>query len=694
MLRSGRIAASLGLVLAAGCSSPAKPTIEIHADGDAYSLVTSFVDLVPYQPIKVLDSADPAAEIASSNASDDDFAIAVISDLTDCTECYRLERSGVRGGYIVHGDAPLGVQYGLAAMFEQLGFRFFHPFDTFVPDPPTAPTTDDGFDLTFTPEIARRGLHLHTLHPIEPFYAFWQPSEEHLAEARRIVDWIVKNRGNYVQWVALDDIERDPATATAWRDYTRQLLDLIHGRGLEAGIGIQLFGQSNLQQGFDLIDDEDGDPTPRQEMEQRYPILADLGFDSISLSFGEFFGEDPDVFIQNVDLAYDVLQEQAPGTRMTATIHVGNSPDQRIDYQGENIIYYFLVKWANPAIVPWIHTVMYYDLFEDAGGAYHHDDFSEHRAYLLERLDAGEPVGYHPETAYWVAFDNSVPTYLPLYIRSRWLDLDQIRAATTGALDEQVLFSSGWEWGYWQNDYAALRMSYHLPTDWRDEVVEMMAPFGDAGSQMAAAIDDLAAAQHDALIEQRLAPYLAGRDFYIDVGDQVGIVSQPDRVLFEEVAAMSPTELDAFTSTVLDPLTTLRDRFGEIYAVVDRIEAGGPARIWRDELRDGLAVDTARLRFVCALYQAAAALARGDATDALLAEADDAFAAGRTAVDRRHQHLHYPNPELLLTTNTNATYYQFGYLKQADEMCYWDRERAQLRNLVDGTDDAIPTCVF
>jgi hypothetical protein len=64
---------------------------------------------------------------------------------------------------------------------------------------------------------------------------------------------------------------------------------------------------------------------------------------------------------------------------------------------------------------------------EDAGGAYAHDTFDEHRAFLEENLAAGETVGYFPETAFWVAFDNSGPTYLPLYVRSRWTDLAAFR---------------------------------------------------------------------------------------------------------------------------------------------------------------------------------------------------------------------------------------------------------------------------
>ena len=77
------------------------------------------------------------------------------------------------------------------------------------------------------------------------------------------------------------------------------------------------------------------------------------------------------------------------------------------------------------------------------------------------------PVAYFPESAYWVAFDNSVPTYLPMYIRSRWLDMFEIKTQSEenghATLTDHTLFSSGWELGYWQNDVATLRMNWSIP---------------------------------------------------------------------------------------------------------------------------------------------------------------------------------------------------------------------------------------
>ena len=51
-----------------------------------------------------------------------------------------------------------------------------------------------------------------------------------------------------------------------------------HAHGVKTGIAFQLFGASNLQLAYDLIDDDTGDPVP--EMERRLHVLLDgNGFD-------------------------------------------------------------------------------------------------------------------------------------------------------------------------------------------------------------------------------------------------------------------------------------------------------------------------------------------------------------------------------------------------------------------------------
>ena len=196
---------------------------------------------------------------------------------------------------------------------------------------------------------------------------------------------------------------------------------------------------------------------------------------------------------------------------------------------------------------------MYYDLYEDAGGAYLHEDFSEHRAFLEERIAAGQPVGYFPESAYWVAFDNPVPLYNPLYARARLLDL-----ARLPGLSDHVVFSSGWEWGYWQGDLASLRGAWGMYGLAEGEKAEpaadaartaaffddMYAPLGEAGAALARAAAEVAEIQHRRLLLVRLAPWMAGRDAFMDAGDGQGVIAQPDRATEAEILAMDAAARD------------------------------------------------------------------------------------------------------------------------------------------------------
>nr|MBA3540779.1 hypothetical protein [Deltaproteobacteria bacterium] len=516
--------------------------------------------------------------------STSDFQIILVDDAAIPLEGFRIEPDGT-GIWRVHTHDVLGAQYGAAAALENLGIRFRHPFDTYVPAlGQDAIINAEG--VTHQPEVRVRGFQLHTLHPLEGYFAFWEPGPGNASDARRTIDWLIKNRGNFLQWVALDDIN-DPAVHEKWKAHTRALLDYAHARGIRVGLNIQLFGQSNLQYAFDLSDDRSGTIPLADEIAARLPlVVTDLPFDVYALSFGEFFNAESQKFIDSVNEVQRQLATLAPAAEMHGVVHVGE--EQRITFMGEDLIYYFLVKFASPAIIPDIHTVMYYNLFEDAGGAYHHANFTEHLDYLESRMCADQKAAYFPETAYWVAFDNSVPQWNPLYVRSRWLDLHTLKQRPCWPLDEHLIFSSGWEWGFWLNDVTALRGSYTVP----DQVTTLLTDALPADT--AAATAQVIDAQHEALIVKRLAAYLAGRDIAIDSGDVAGIVSQPDRITFADLVASADP---AFGTTVMAPLATYAD-------ALDAIALPARADRWAAEVVDGLAIDRVRARFVLETYGA------------------------------------------------------------------------------------------
>lgn len=607
----------------------------------------------------------------------------------DCTECFALEVLGRTPDEIqvkVRGGAPLGLQYGLYQVLEDAGYRFFSPWRTHTPsrvDPGaltahlTAQATADA-----TPLLARRGLHLHTLHPIEGLYDFWLGGETD--RARRVLDWIVRSRGNYVQWVGLADIKDDPSRYAQWETKTRALLSAAHARGLEVGINALVFAGSSLQNAY-VVDTE-------ASIER----LLDLPFDVLNLSFGEFVGQDPAVFVETVQSLERQIHAMRPDVEVTATVHVGNYDRLWVDYQGAHLLYYFLVQFVT-GVTPWVHTVMYFNLVEPTVGAYLHDDFGDHRRFLYDRLERAAPVAYFPESAYWIAFDDSVPVFLPIYQRSRWLDI--VRMAQAAGVDPSsptrtttipaghVIFSSGWEWGYWQTDALTLRQSFAPTSTWWAPLADLFAPLGDAGAPAAQAVRRLGEAQRRFLIGHGLAPYFAALDFYVEMGHLGGIIAQPDRILVDEVAHLDPGAQGHFRQEVLEPLGTFAEALRQI-----RDDAHGPLAGAEDpvlaELWDGLQVDALRAEFVHAIYQAAL-----DGDPDALDEARGLLDQAEAVVTHRHAHLAYPDPDTLTAPGDNPTIYPFGYLRQADTLCLWRRELIKAENALDAGNRDVPWCI-
>lgn len=665
------------LVLLAACGDNIRGNISIAVApdrGDWEPAIAEMIEMTPYRGLTL--------------GAGGDYRIELVEDAAIPAEGYRLEAAG-EDRIVVHANDVLGAQYGTAAALEALGFRFRHPLDPYVPRAPELRAFDEE---VHKPQIRVRGYQLHTLHPTEAYFAFWEPSAQNGREARQIIDWVIKNRGNYLQWVALEDIIDDPDRHAAWKVFTRELIDYAHARGVRVGLNIQLFGKSNLQLAFDLIDEDIATRPAAEQIAERLPLITDgLPFDVYNLSFGEFFNAAPDVTVAGIDEVEAQLDVLAPNAELHGFVHVGAK--QRIQYMGEDLIFYFLVKFADPDVIPSIHTVMFYNLFETASQAYHHADFAEHRAYLTQRICAGQKADYIPETAYWVAFDNTVPQMYPVYVRNRWFDLDQLKKTVTcGPLDSHVLFSTGWEWGYWLNDVTALRTSYEL-TATPDELIA--AEFEPELGAAVAPMTELMALQHQYVHLRGLAAYLSGRDSVIDAGDLADIVSQPDRITFADLVKLGMT--GAFEADVLTPLREYADA---VDALARRIhDADLPSSRWTSELRDGFAIDAARAYFVLAVYSATVAHINGESPTEFLEDARELLETGQTIVRRRHRDLHDPRPARLLEQSSpdkfpNRTAYQYGYLHMPDALCFWVRELRQVEAIVGAGTDPVPACFF
>lgn len=611
----------------------------------------------------------------------DKSSINIVIERMDCPECYVIEDKGdhfvVKGGYI------LGIIYGVVYLLEAGGFRFPHPFFFVEPNKVDKEIVRRNLmvERVFEPEIALRGLHLHTLHPIEALFSFHVPAEDietSFIEAKKIIDWIVLQRGNFVQWAPLGDIKEDERFQT-WKLLNQRIVEYAHSIGVRVGVNVQIFAVSSLQNAYLLTEDKD------------YGIL-EIPFDVVTISFGEFFAEEPEKFIREVNSIYGEIKKRRPDIEVHAVVHVGNFEKLRVEYRGEKLLYYFLVKYADQEIIPLVHTVMFYNLFDKAGGAYNHSDFKEHRDFLFELYNSGRKVGYKPETAYWVAFDNPVPLYLPIYLKSRWIDLHEILEKEKAKIYAHVIFSSGWEWGYWMYDYASLRMSYTLPETFHDILKELFSP-SPYGREISELIKELAEVQYEYLLRKELAQYLAGEDFYVDFACNTKvIISQPCRISFDEVKEMTPEQREKFSKEVVEELKHLEQRMKKLSDIASSI--GGDGR-WNDivqEIKDGVRITYLRTVFIRNLYEGILAYMEHKNVDDYISNAESIIGDARKITESRSANFFYPRRQILVESINNPTIYDYGYLKQAHTLCLWQRDLEEFKKAI-GRAHNIPTCI-
>jgi hypothetical protein len=199
--------------------------------------------------------------------------------------------------------------------------------------------------------------------------------------------------------------------------------------------------------------------------------------------------------------------------------------------------------------------------------------------------------------------------------------------------------------------------------------------------------------QYDALITRRLGAYLAGRDEILEIGKNRGIFSQPDRLPFAQLLAMSSSDRQAFTSRVVAPFAEFSRKLTELEEELESLQLAADNPYFL-EVRDGVAVTASRARFVRLTYEATLARAEGRPFESLISEAEAEITKSETVVSRRRKNLWDPDPVEVLRNHDNPTVYDYGYLREADTLCFWKRERAQLRNVLLGESLFVPACVL
>lgn len=630
--------------------------------------------------------------------------------------------------------ARLTRQYAAYEVLRRLGARFYHPEDEYVPRIPddqlrrraATPTAlhRDGAD--YVGDFYWRTWSFHLPHPLEQLEAF-SDGDFPIDEAVHVNDWIVKNRGNRF---------RGPGRGVASQEsYDRRAAELEELRqllGFSRGAGI---GLHNIQQGV-KPDIDPNSPIPvQQQIEDRVAQLLTDAPDA--RYFGIHFGPTeltvtPDQeTVQWLNWAGQKALALRPDIEVEINNHItGSQPSPNFDDLGcpngtnddGRIDYYDLAFHTDPRIGVTVHTVMFYPL-EGPAEVYGQRSFA-HKLCLIDQAQAaGRTINWFPEGSWWLSFDNPVPVYLPLYMWTRWRDVDLLRPylpRSGGTMRGHRMFNSGHEWGYWQQDYAGGLFGFNADVTPEQVLGELFDPLcaPEVWPQSCAARDEASAVLEELIDHQRelfletadweghaggIYAYFAGEDDADVIAEITGIAFRPVRVGFDRLLNWSAEDIAHFRATDLAALTSSADAHGEWLARLEALkssvpEAGAP---WLAEVIDGVAINELRARQTVALYEAVlayreAALAGADATAAAAAaeptwqSAQQLLADAEAVIRRREQVYRYPAAQAYgggLTPETavpNGTTYGYRVHTKTHLLSYWHNRNDEVRKLLDG----------
>lgn len=363
---------------------------------------------------------------------------------------YRWESSRNPDGNLVHtvyGRSPYGLACGLYGLLQEaLGFAFYHPRETFVPDLSKKWPLDETFTMDVRSKFNKRGFHLHTMHPIELAEPLFNPQlPGALDEVKEYIDWLARNEQNVFEFCLMESIDRK-----TWIKHAKAFTEYAHQRGILVSVDISL--HMIQQKSFQLYQNPPASFRSKEKQIQRnLDWLFQCPWDIISLEFNaaEFLTGNAE---KRNELRRFVLAEtEKHGAKLMGRQHVVKESNDLVRSKTEGAQH----EATDSSRGVLAHTVMSYSMTEPHAPVYENEN-QRHVFEFMKRENQVRETWYYPESAYWVTFDNSVPL-LPLpYLSARLADID---TAAAHGVEGHLTFSSGWELGYWLIDWSIARWS-------------------------------------------------------------------------------------------------------------------------------------------------------------------------------------------------------------------------------------------
>ncbi len=603
---------------------------------------------------------------------------------------YEWVSSGNKGRVVLalKSHSFQGVSFGLYGLLqEKLGFKFYHPKRTIIPFHKLWPLPVN-FQWKSFPRFARKGFHIHTLHPIELTEQLHNPDYPHAAEdLREYIDWLARNQQDTVQFFLLRDIDH-----ARWIRHADGLVSYAHKRGIEAGLEFSLFMMQ--QHAFQTIKLFRFFPSYKRQIDSTLSWIFRVKWDFVTVDFtmGEYL---PDLGELMPGLKTYLIKQVAEKykTKVMLPTHVIDSQHWCQTGPSSSGVNASNDGHLKTGIL--IHTVMFYAIDEPSAPVYGNINF---RGMLCRAIQENKrrETWYWPESAYWVSFDNSVPLLLLPYLDARWSDMKTMKQIGVG---NHLTFSSGWEWGYWLVDWSIARWSW---THIENGSVQKTSPLS--------VLDDIFPDTRIRLLFQRA---LALQNYYFKGRGLIGFMSALDPSAELPWPFNSPFQPRPFFSSswllykasdaeaekiAASTVSDLKAYAREMNAVVEDLERAternyaGQKRVSQDvpliarELTRALEVTALRAQHRSLTIQALLALRKGhwwlpatNEAESLLRQAARVRLKALALVQLQEKIYRYP-VSLIARQRTNFTAYHFGYLYPASDLLFWRREEEQVRH--------------
>lgn len=655
----------------------------------------------------------------------------------------------VRGNARVESPsgALLGNHYGLYALLQMVGVHFLHPLQpTLTPSLLLRATDLCAIDESSSPHWPVRIWHYHTQHPLELTDCLngWDSTrgtssfETMLPQVALFFEWLVANKQNSVEWVAL--------AASSWPEgfadgeirqmRFRTLTGMAHEFGLEAGLDVPIA----LQQQHSWYMVNSLQPLNKQleaislRLDWLFKATEGAGFDFLNTESGSTEFSHPNCSHMLAWMNHTAnYARQTHNKTVYIKVHVSQGqacPDYIDPATGDPINFNFLPEFATRQLAVAAHTVQTY-AFDDPAPTYGNTNFSFMLEWASEQA-AVRDVLYYGETAYWVNFDIDVPLFLgALYADRRVRDLRLLKQREVrtphSTFRGQVNFCSGWEWGYWVGDVVTARAAWSVlgyeddgvtshEQALRAALLPVAAAFdaaqgGDgcrtgvclgAGAQVVEVLVSVASSQVNTLIygnrsrgssvvQRNGHGYLEGWDTDAELTAFAAHLlpssptTQPDRLplptLLPRDQLTNYSDVQPLLALMANDFANLSHWWSALAATALRADKDGLV-LWR-ELDDSLAITALRATQVYATYEAANHVI---VREARLADSLAAIQQAQLLVAKREQAYRVPVSRIAgwvphdTKETPMVTTYQGAYLWTAHSLLYWWRDYARVKH--------------